>query len=528
MDPSASFLRRPTEAPWSALKFIKVIGEGRFGTVWLCEDGRTGEQYACKKVLKESLKDSLLHQHFLRQEVALLDSMAGKHPNIIELKYVFEDHEAIYLMMEFCDVGDLFTYVTSNGCTIPEARNCSSSGSSGSGFGMSSAKSGGKASSDESSSSSSSKHRSGLSWGLPENKAVLVFRQVAQAVLFCHRNGVMHRDIKLENVLLCSPLNSAGPQYYYCSALPPPPLPKQPAASDVRVLAKLADFGLAVRLAHGEKTVGTAGSRLYEAPEVILGQEYDMKADVWSLGVLLFGMISCSMPFQGHGDRQLIRQILRGNVDLSRGGWSAVSAEVKDLIRAMLSVNPDERISMAQVVAHPWIKAASRRKPPVVTTSVTGVSGATGVAVPAISGSLTPKSPVHFMVSPPGSSSDLPSLDPCSKQEDDKEGKVRLVTRGEGNEHSNGLFEKNIDHDSDVSSHKNRDGRHQKENSLPPLHPTTPRGIAGGDASLGPSVVPPGQAGEGGEKHSGKGRSSMWDSFLPALSPSRGKWRMGF
>ncbi|CAI5481458.1 unnamed protein product [Closterium sp. Yama58-4] len=553
MDSSSSFLRRPTEAPWSTLKFVKVIGEGRFGTVWLCEDGRTSEQYACKKVLKASLKDSLLHQHFLRQEVALLDFMTGKHPNIVELKFIFEDSEAIYLLMEYCDVGDLFSYVTSNGaCTVPGARSSSSSCSGGiGGFGLSSIKSGGKVSGGENSSSSSnSKQRSGLSWGLPENKAVLIFRQLAHAVLYCHRNGVVHRDIKLENVLLSTPLNSSVPQYYYSTSLPSPSLPKQPGtASDARVLAKLADFGLAVRLAPGEKTVGTAGSRPYEAPEVILGQEYDTKADVWSLGVLLFGMLSCSMPFQGSGERQLTRQIIRGNVDMSRGAWSAVSAEAKDLIRAMLTVNPDERISMAEVVTHPWIKAASRRRKPVITTSsLTELDFAnvtSGGVSPGYFGSLTPTSPLFPMKSPFGgrrkkvaSTSDLPSLYPCNKDDGDRDGKdntsdeedgnnnQKLEALGRANKRSAGFFEINADQeDSDTSSRNMRSGNQEKENSLPPLHPKTPRGCAA-DAALGLSVVLPDEMAGGSEKHSGK--SSIWDSFLPALSPSRRKWRVSF
>ncbi|CAI5459492.1 unnamed protein product [Closterium sp. Yama58-4] len=546
---SSSFLRRPTEAPWSTFKFSKVIGEGRFGTVWLCEDWRTGEQYACKKVLKASLKDSLLHQHFLRQEVALLDFMAGKHPNIVELKFVFEDDEAIYLMMEYCDVGDLFSYVTSNGvCTVPEARSSSCSSSSGIG-GLGSIKSRGKASGGENSSSSSnSKQRSGLSWGLPENKAVLIFRQLAHAVLYCHRNGVVHRDIKLENVLLSNPLNSSVPQYYYSTSLPSPSLPKHPGtASDVRVVAKLADFGLAVRLAPGEKTVGTAGSRPYEAPEVILGQEYDMKADVWSLGVLLFGMLSCSMPFQGSGERQLTRQIIRGNVDMSRGAWSAVSAEAKDLIRAMLFVNPDERISMAEVVTHPWIKAASRRRP-VVTTSLTELDFAnvtSGAVSPAFHGSLTPTTPLFSMKSPFGrrrkvsSTSDLPSLYPCSKVEGDADGRDHKIDEEDRNnnqgldapgadERSAGLFVKIANQeDSDAASRNTQSSNREKENSLPPLHPKTPQGCAA-DAALGLLVVLPDEMAGGVETHGCKGGSSMWDSFLPALSPSRRKWRKSF
>lgn len=514
---TTSFFRRPIEAPWSALNFLRLLGEGRYGTVWLCEDSRTGEQFACKKVLKETLKDSLLLQHFLRQEVALLDSFAGKHPNIIELKYVFEDSDAVYLMMEFCDAGDLFTHIT-NGAACAD----SSSSSSGVGSDCSGASRGDSGGSNPCDNICSGVWRANPSWGLPESKAVWIFRQIAQAVLFCHKNGVIHRDIKLENVLLCKPFSSGGSQYYCYSALPSPAasLPKPPSAPDMRVLAKLADFGLAVKLSKGEKTVGPAGSRLYEAPEVILGEEYDLKADVWSLGVLLFSLLSCSMPFQGQSDRQLMRKVAKGQLDFSRGMWVAVSDEAKDLIRAMLSVDPETRLSMDEVVSHPWLKSASRR--------ARVVSVGLPLSLPALPSTL--KSPEIMAMSPdPVKESkartmaiDLPSLDPCRGDEDRENESIITPNQASGR----------LDFSANETLRHRQKGGHgsarDKESSLPPLPPTTPKAAvtdnSAGTSSPGtPSERPVNVSGD----RQNKGRSIL-DSWFPSVSPGRGKWRMGF
>eukprot|EP00475_Leptophrys_vorax_P035188 TRINITY_DN5772_c0_g1_i1.p1 TRINITY_DN5772_c0_g1~~TRINITY_DN5772_c0_g1_i1.p1 ORF type:complete len:525 (-),score=37.27 TRINITY_DN5772_c0_g1_i1:397-1971(-) len=524
MSLTSSFLRRPIEAPWSALNFLRVLGEGRYGTVWLCEDSRSGEKFACKKVLKESLKDSLLLQHFLRQEVALLDSFAGKNPNIIELKYVFEDNDAVYLMMEFCDAGDLFSYVL-NGASVPESR-CSSSvtessGGSGIGDGSPSTRTDGNGE-NVCDNLSCGAWRGSSTWGLPESKAVWIFRQVAQAVLFCHRNGVMHRDIKLENVLLCRPFNAGGGQYYCYSALPPPvlSLPKAPNAPDSRVLAKLADFGLALKLAQGEKTIGAAGSRLYEAPEVLLGEEYDLKADVWSLGVLLFGLLSCSMPFQGQSDRQLIRQVVKAHVDLSKGSWTSVSQEAKDLITRMLCVNPDVRLSMEEVVNHPWLKSSSRRRKAPALSSV---------PLSLASAPTTPKSPCEIveLSSAPSRNkrsggSDLPSLDPCRGEEEEERENQGFTTPRQvsGAECAQ--------KDAVRQRRKSASACARDEpTALPPLPPTTPKASTnssgaskspGGPTELSVNVA---------VDRSSKGRS-MLDSWFPAFSPGKGKWRMGF
>lgn len=104
---------------------------------------------------------------------------------------------------------------------------------------------------------------------LCEKEAAIIFRQIASALHHCHERGVVHRDVKPENVLMCA---------------------KQTRGLDAEV--KLADFGLAVRLGPSRQTTGQAGSAVYMAPEVIKGRAYGCEVDMWSLGVTLYVALS--------------------------------------------------------------------------------------------------------------------------------------------------------------------------------------------------------------------------------------------
>ncbi|CAI5940592.1 unnamed protein product [Closterium sp. NIES-65] len=165
---------------------------------------------------------------------------------------------------------------------------------------------------------------------LPEREAALIFRQIASAVAFCHSKNIMHRDLKPENILLASSDTSRLPT------------------------AKLADFGFAVPIPPGHRACGVAGSPFYMAPEVLTG-EYGVEADVWSLGVVLYVLLSGSPPFWGADDNGVFRAVLEAPLHLTSGAWAGVSAEAKGLLRCMLHRDPRRRPSAAKLLSHPWI-----------------------------------------------------------------------------------------------------------------------------------------------------------------------------
>ena len=159
---------------------------------------------------------------------------------------------------------------------------------------------------------------------LEENTAALIFRQFASAVAYCHSFGVCHRDLKPENILF-----------------------------DVFPRVKVSDFGLCGYLSNEIMMQTFCGSPCYCSPECLCKVKYDGRlADVWSLGVILFTMLTSENPWNINNTSIMLHQILKGLYQIPE----YVSDLAKDLIKSMLKVNPRERFTMEQVLKHPWLK----------------------------------------------------------------------------------------------------------------------------------------------------------------------------
>jgi len=161
-----------------------------------------------------------------------------------------------------------------------------------------------------------------------EADAARLFSQLIDAVSQCHAAHVCHRDLKLENFML---------------------------ARGGRTL-KLIDFGLSVVWKQGQSLFKSYGTPCYMAPEIIKGNNYSgSHVDVWSLGVALATMLTGTLPFQGAGDTELKKRILRGQFPCPEH----VSLEARDLMAKMLALNPSDRIDAESIKAHPWLRGAA-------------------------------------------------------------------------------------------------------------------------------------------------------------------------
>jgi calcium-dependent protein kinase len=169
---------------------------------------------------------------------------------------------------------------------------------------------------------------------LSEKKAARYMKQILISINHCHDQGIAHRDLKPENLLLQS--------------------------KDSQSTLKLIDFGFAKIFkecappASLHKMHSRIGTPFYISPEVIQGN-YDQSCDLWSAGVLLFVILSGTVPFFGKTDGQIIEKVQIGEFEFLDPIWEEISDEAKDLICKLLT-KPAERLTAQQALEHPWIK----------------------------------------------------------------------------------------------------------------------------------------------------------------------------
>jgi serine/threonine protein kinase len=248
------------------------IGQGAFSRVFSAVNLITKSPRAIKVIHRSSLTHSQDSQR-VHQEISILSHL--HHSHLICLKETFTDDKFLYIVLNLCEGGDLFKYILNQG-------------------------------------------------HLDEPTSALVFSQILSAVAFCHSHNIVHRDLKLENVLI--------------TTFP---------------TVQLSDFGLSGFVVKGERMTVYCGSPCYLAPECHCKIAYDgIKADIWSLGVMLFAMVTGSFPWAVTNSTAMVRQILKGKYDIPK----ALSMECRSLINGMLQVNPGTRLTMAEVLEHPFLK----------------------------------------------------------------------------------------------------------------------------------------------------------------------------
>ncbi|KPJ17414.1 Serine/threonine-protein kinase SIK3, partial [Papilio machaon] len=229
-------------------------------------------QVAIKIIDKARLDEDNLKKTF--REIAIMKRM--RHPHIVKLYQVMESAHTIYLVTEYASNGEIFDHLVSKG-------------------------------------------------RMPESEAARIFAQMVAAVGYCHSRGVVHRDLKAENLLLDRDMN-----------------------------IKLADFGFSNEYSAGATLATWCGSPPYAAPELFEGRHYNgPKVDIWSLGVVLYVMVCGALPFDGSTLSDLRNVVLSGKFRIPY----FMSQECEHLIRHMLVVDPEKRLSLRGVARHRWLAA---------------------------------------------------------------------------------------------------------------------------------------------------------------------------
>ncbi|KAK1130917.1 hypothetical protein K0M31_017223 [Melipona bicolor] len=243
-----------------------ALGDGSFSVCRKCRHRKTLEQFAVKIVSRRV---------DCGREASLLKTCQG-HPNVVKLIEVHQDRAHTYLVLELLSGGEL----------LRRPRPFS------------------------------------------EQQASRIMRQLASAVRFMHSRGVVHRDLKLENIVFVDESEDSP--------------------------VKIVDFGFA-RVKRGCEPLHTPCFTLpYAAPEVVARQGYDQSCDLWSLGAILYAILSKKPPF-GTGSPDLATRIRAGEIDFDGESWNHLSSHAKQVAKGLLTVDPNKRLTASDLANHPWL-----------------------------------------------------------------------------------------------------------------------------------------------------------------------------
>ena len=176
-----------------------------------------------------------------------------------------------------------------------------------------------------------------------EGQAAFIIIQILKAITYCHKMNIIHRDIKPENIMITNREKNGCLQ------------------------VKLIDFGTAKIFEKGHQENKYVGSSYYMAPEIIK-RKYDEKCDLWSIGVIMYILLTGRPPFDGNDDDEILENVKIGVYDKQSYPYPLLSSQSKDLINKLLQYDPKKRISADQALEHPWFKTAEFKKKDKVNT----------------------------------------------------------------------------------------------------------------------------------------------------------------
>ena len=274
-------------------KYGRLIGQGAFGKVNLGLNILTGRVVAIKSFNKNNLKSNSENMKKILYETNLMKKL--NHPNITRILELFEDKEYILIIMEYINGGNLFSFL---------------------------------------------KKRRKVS----EKTAKFLYKQIILGIKYMHKQNIVHRDIKLENILI-----------------------------DLNNNIKICDFGIGRVLSSPDQLLfDQCGTPMYIAPEILLStKEKGYKGfpvDIWSSGIALYILLSGSLPFSFKDGKSISVEESEKNdnnnseelqfsiINSEPKFLENISDEARDLLNGLLNKNPDKRLTCDEILSHPWLK----------------------------------------------------------------------------------------------------------------------------------------------------------------------------
>ena len=281
-----TLIEEQTGDPSLRYKILNKLGDGSYGTVYSAINILTGSKIAMKKI--EKIKENEIDDLQIKNEIDILKKL--DHPNIVKIYEFYDTKKNYFIITEYCKHGELYSYIK---------------------------------------------------YSYTETQLAVLFYQVFSGLCYLHDNHILHRDLKLENIMISEIEKDLSSHYDF-------------------FWIKIIDFGTAkiFKKSKNEKTV--VGSSYYIAPEV-LKQKYNEKCDTWSVGVILYMLIVGRAPFDGKTDEEIIENIKKGKYNKKHPKLVNSSEEVQNLVFSLLETNIKKRLSSKEALNHPWFKKYNGR-----------------------------------------------------------------------------------------------------------------------------------------------------------------------
>ena len=168
---------------------------------------------------------------------------------------------------------------------------------------------------------------------LPESRACEIIHKLSMAIYYIHSYGIIHRDIKPANILMTDDSETAD--------------------------IKLLDFGLS-KICGNQKCTEPYGTLYFVAPEILICKPYDKSVDIWSIGIITYFLLCGFLPFYEDSDQEMARKIIQDPVPFRTEIWNKFSKEAMLFVDGLLKKKPEDRLTIIQVLEHPWIKKFSK------------------------------------------------------------------------------------------------------------------------------------------------------------------------